>query len=190
MVKMFIIVFVRVYHLQRAAAATADKPKSQLETGLSALAQPQQGVGGNACLNTWCSDHVNSVEQPAATELSSSNSGQETSSSAASPPPQQDMDMEMDGPKTDPAKWSVSLLFVALSSWLVYMWSRYRQWTDKLRYQGKSQARGEKVIKSCGGQRTEFVQILSRAGDCHLMRDHSCSKTLFFSVNRSLNSSM
>ncbi|KAK7501873.1 hypothetical protein BaRGS_00006959, partial [Batillaria attramentaria] len=45
--------------------------------------------------------------RPAPNEMSSSNSGQETSSSAASPPPQQDFDVEMEVPKTDPAKWSV-----------------------------------------------------------------------------------
>lgn len=44
--------------------------------------------------------------QPVSNELSSSNSGQETSSSAESPPPQQDFDVEMEAPKTDPAKWS------------------------------------------------------------------------------------
>ena len=101
-----------------AAAATTDRSgssSSQQETDLSAQAQRGVGDGGRASLNawrsgvnTWCSDHVNSVEQPAATELSSSNSGQETSSSAASPLPQQDVEMEMEGPKTDPAKWSVS----------------------------------------------------------------------------------
>lgn len=49
--------------------------------------------------------------------MSSSNSGQETSSSAASPPPQQDFDVEMEAPKSDPAKWSVctSLTLFAIS---------------------------------------------------------------------------
>ena len=101
-----------------AAAATTDRSGSssgQQETDLSAQAQRGVGDGGRASLkawrsgvNAWCSDHVNSVEQPAARELSSSNSGQETSSSAASPLPQHDVEMEMEGPKTDPAKWSVS----------------------------------------------------------------------------------